>query len=107
MQTEEGKGLFEGCSCAGKGNIGVQWPSDKNSFLNPENPFLFCQDAMLVALKSLLPACLFNIIGFGSTFKSLFPSSQTYSEVMRGQGWDQEGGAWWGAEERRERGKNS
>uniref|UniRef100_A0ABI7YU01 von Willebrand factor A domain containing 5B1 n=1 Tax=Felis catus TaxID=9685 RepID=A0ABI7YU01_FELCA len=38
------------------------------------------QDAMLVALKSLMPACLFNVIGFGSTFKTLFPSSQTYSE---------------------------
>ncbi|XP_069893856.1 von Willebrand factor A domain-containing protein 5B1 isoform X2 [Dipodomys merriami] len=38
------------------------------------------KDAMLVALKSLMPACLFNIIGFGSTFKTLFPSSQTYSE---------------------------
>ncbi|XP_054396409.1 von Willebrand factor A domain-containing protein 5B1 isoform X3 [Pongo abelii] len=38
------------------------------------------KDAMLVALKSLMPACLFNIIEFGSTFKSLFPSSQTYSE---------------------------
>ncbi|XP_070260343.1 von Willebrand factor A domain-containing protein 5B1 [Myotis yumanensis] len=38
------------------------------------------KDAMLVALKSLMPACLFNVIGFGSTFKSLFPSSQTYNE---------------------------
>nr|KAF6509056.1 von Willebrand factor A domain containing 5B1 [Rousettus aegyptiacus] len=38
------------------------------------------KDAMLVALKSLMPSCLFNIIGFGSTFKALFPSSQTYSE---------------------------
>uniref|UniRef100_A0A452FVG9 von Willebrand factor A domain containing 5B1 n=1 Tax=Capra hircus TaxID=9925 RepID=A0A452FVG9_CAPHI len=38
------------------------------------------KDAMLVALKSLMPSCLFNIIGFGSTFKTLFPSSQTYSE---------------------------
>ncbi|XP_035163888.2 von Willebrand factor A domain-containing protein 5B1 isoform X2 [Callithrix jacchus] len=38
------------------------------------------KDAILVALKSLMPACLFNIIGFGSTFKSLFPSSQTYNE---------------------------
>uniref|UniRef100_A0A452R7J4 von Willebrand factor A domain containing 5B1 n=1 Tax=Ursus americanus TaxID=9643 RepID=A0A452R7J4_URSAM len=38
------------------------------------------KDAMLVALKSLMPACLFNVIGFGSTFKTLFPSSQTYSE---------------------------
>uniref|UniRef100_W5M229 von Willebrand factor A domain containing 5B1 n=1 Tax=Lepisosteus oculatus TaxID=7918 RepID=W5M229_LEPOC len=38
------------------------------------------KDAMLVILKSLVPACLFNIIGFGSTFKTLFPASQTYSE---------------------------
>ncbi|KAM5248203.1 von Willebrand factor A domain-containing protein 5B1 isoform 2-T2 [Ctenodactylus gundi] len=38
------------------------------------------KDAMLVALKSLIPACRFNVIGFGSTFKSLFPSSQTYNE---------------------------
>nr|XP_020636789.1 von Willebrand factor A domain-containing protein 5B1 isoform X1 [Pogona vitticeps] len=38
------------------------------------------KDALLVALKSLLPTCLFNIVGFGSTFKALFPSSQTYSE---------------------------
>lgn len=106
MQTEEGKCLFGGHSCSGKENIGVWWLNDKNSFPNPENHFLSCQDAMLVALKSLMPACLFNIIGFGSTFKSLFPSSQTYSEVMRGQGWDQEGGAWWGAEERTKRGKN-
>ncbi|XP_073759354.1 von Willebrand factor A domain-containing protein 5B1 isoform X4 [Callorhinus ursinus] len=41
------------------------------------------KDAMLVALKSLMPACLFNVIGFGSTFKTLFPSSQTYSEDKR------------------------
>lgn len=38
------------------------------------------KDAMLVALKSLMPTCLFNVIGFGSTFKTLFPSSQPYSE---------------------------
>ncbi|XP_057561499.1 von Willebrand factor A domain-containing protein 5B1 [Hippopotamus amphibius kiboko] len=38
------------------------------------------KDAMLVALKGLMPACLFNVIGFGSTFKTLFPSSQTYNE---------------------------
>ncbi|XP_042333662.1 von Willebrand factor A domain-containing protein 5B1 [Sceloporus undulatus] len=38
------------------------------------------KDALLVILKSLLPTCLFNIIGFGSTFKALFPSSQTYGE---------------------------
>ncbi|XP_056364199.1 von Willebrand factor A domain-containing protein 5B1 [Oenanthe melanoleuca] len=38
------------------------------------------KDALLVILKSLMPACLFNIIGFGSTFKSLFPVSQAYCE---------------------------
>uniref|UniRef100_A0A8C0J820 von Willebrand factor A domain containing 5B1 n=1 Tax=Chelonoidis abingdonii TaxID=106734 RepID=A0A8C0J820_CHEAB len=38
------------------------------------------KEALLVILKSLAPACLFNVIGFGSTFKTLFPSSQTYCE---------------------------
>ncbi|NXI60440.1 VW5B1 protein, partial [Chloroceryle aenea] len=38
------------------------------------------KDALLVILKSLMPACLFNIIGFGSTFKTLFPASQIYCE---------------------------
>ncbi|KAM9296999.1 von Willebrand factor A domain-containing protein 5B1, partial [Gastrophryne carolinensis] len=38
------------------------------------------RDAMLVILKSLMPTSLFNIIGFGSSFKSLFPCSQTYNE---------------------------
>ncbi|NWI80153.1 VW5B1 protein, partial [Dryoscopus gambensis] len=38
------------------------------------------QDALLVILKSLMPACLFNVIGFGSTFKTLFPASQAYCE---------------------------
>ncbi|XP_055656159.1 von Willebrand factor A domain-containing protein 5B1 [Falco peregrinus] len=38
------------------------------------------RDALLVVLKSLMPACLFNVIGFGSTFKTLFPVSQTYCE---------------------------
>ncbi|NXX86781.1 VW5B1 protein, partial [Urocolius indicus] len=38
------------------------------------------KDALLVILKSLMPACLFNIIGFGSTFKPLFPASRTYCE---------------------------
>uniref|UniRef100_A0A8C3K4V6 von Willebrand factor A domain containing 5B1 n=1 Tax=Calidris pygmaea TaxID=425635 RepID=A0A8C3K4V6_9CHAR len=39
-------------------------------------------DALLVILKSLMPACLFNVIGFGSTFKTLFPASQTYCESL-------------------------
>ncbi|XP_077400010.1 von Willebrand factor A domain-containing protein 5B1 [Vanacampus margaritifer] len=38
------------------------------------------KDAMVVILKSLVPGCLFNLISFGSTFKSLFPSSQNYEE---------------------------
>ncbi|KAM7030531.1 von Willebrand factor A domain-containing protein 5B1 isoform 2-T4 [Acridotheres tristis] len=38
------------------------------------------KDALLVILKSLMPECLFNIIGFGSTFKTLFPVSQAYCE---------------------------
>ncbi|TSL61186.1 von Willebrand factor A domain-containing protein 5B1 [Bagarius yarrelli] len=38
------------------------------------------KDAMVVILKSLFPACLFNIIGFGSKFKPLFATSQSYDE---------------------------
>ncbi|KAL6119435.1 vwa5b1 [Pungitius sinensis] len=38
------------------------------------------KDAMVVILKSLVPGCLFNIVGFGSTFKSLFTTSQYYEE---------------------------
>nr|XP_014710652.2 von Willebrand factor A domain-containing protein 5B1 isoform X2 [Equus asinus] len=52
---------------------------DRSGSMSGTN-ILLVKDAMLVALKSLMPACLFNVIGFGSTFKTLFPSSQTYSE---------------------------
>ncbi|XP_030589971.1 von Willebrand factor A domain-containing protein 5B1 [Archocentrus centrarchus] len=38
------------------------------------------KDAMVVILKSLVPGCIFNVIGFGSTFKSLFTTSQSYEE---------------------------
>ncbi|OBS68872.1 hypothetical protein A6R68_02587 [Neotoma lepida] len=38
------------------------------------------KEAMLVALKSLRLDCLFNIVGFGSTFKTVFASSQIYNE---------------------------
>lgn len=38
---------------------------------------------MVVILKSLVPGCLFNIIGFGSTFKALFTTSQNYEEVKQ------------------------
>lgn len=44
---------------------------------------LLYQDAMVVILKSLVPGCLFNIVGFGSTFKSLFTTSQNYEEVKQ------------------------
>ncbi|XP_034551162.1 von Willebrand factor A domain-containing protein 5B1 [Notolabrus celidotus] len=43
------------------------------------------KDAMVVILKSLVPGCLFNIIGFGSTFKSLFTTSQNYEEEALAQ----------------------
>ncbi|GAA6094076.1 von Willebrand factor A domain-containing protein 5B1 [Tachysurus ichikawai] len=42
------------------------------------------KDAMVVILKSLFPSCLFNIIGFGSTFKPLFATSQSYDEESLG-----------------------
>ncbi|XP_051518790.1 von Willebrand factor A domain-containing protein 5B1 [Myxocyprinus asiaticus] len=38
------------------------------------------KDAMVVILKSLFPACLFNIVGFGSKYKTLFATSQSYDE---------------------------
>ncbi|XP_004560423.2 von Willebrand factor A domain-containing protein 5B1 [Maylandia zebra] len=38
------------------------------------------KDAMVVNLKSLVPGCVFNVVGFGSTFKSLFTTSQSYEE---------------------------
>ncbi|NXC43835.1 VW5B1 protein, partial [Penelope pileata] len=38
------------------------------------------KDALLVILKSLMPSCLFNVIAFGSTFKTLFPASRPYCE---------------------------
>ncbi|KAM6976951.1 von Willebrand factor A domain-containing protein 5B1 [Aplochiton taeniatus] len=38
------------------------------------------KDALVVILKSLVPGCLFNVIGFGSKFKALFAASQSYEE---------------------------
>ncbi|XP_013009621.2 von Willebrand factor A domain-containing protein 5B1 isoform X2 [Cavia porcellus] len=52
---------------------------DRSNSMSETN-FHRVKDAMLVALKSLMPNCLFNVIGFGSMFKTVFPSSQTYSE---------------------------
>uniref|UniRef100_A0A8C6XXG9 von Willebrand factor A domain containing 5B1 n=1 Tax=Naja naja TaxID=35670 RepID=A0A8C6XXG9_NAJNA len=41
----------------------------------------------IARVKSLMPGCLFNLIGFGSTFKAAFPASQAYSEVKGGTLW--------------------
>ncbi|XP_029013120.1 von Willebrand factor A domain-containing protein 5B1 isoform X2 [Betta splendens] len=38
------------------------------------------KDAMVVVLKSLMPGCFFNIVGFGSAFRALFTTSQNYEE---------------------------
>ncbi|KAG7259016.1 hypothetical protein CRUP_013869 [Coryphaenoides rupestris] len=46
------------------------------------------KDAMVVILKSLVPGCLFNILGFGSTFKALFTTSQDYQEDTLAQACD-------------------
>ncbi|XP_043984098.1 von Willebrand factor A domain-containing protein 5B1 [Gambusia affinis] len=46
------------------------------------------KDAMVVILKSLVPGCLFNIVGFGSMFKSLFTTSQNYEEEALAQACD-------------------
>ncbi|XP_021017194.1 von Willebrand factor A domain-containing protein 5B1 [Mus caroli] len=52
---------------------------DRSSSMSKTN--IQCiKEAMLVALKSLMPACFFNIIGFGSTFKAVFASSRIYNE---------------------------
>ena len=44
------------------------------------NPTELVRNAMLVFLKSIPENSYFNIIGFGSTFTTLFPTSQKYSE---------------------------
>ncbi|XP_062871709.1 von Willebrand factor A domain-containing protein 5B1 [Trichomycterus rosablanca] len=52
---------------------------DRSASMSAVN-FSKVKDAMVVILKSLFPACLFNIIGFGSTFKALFGTSQSFDE---------------------------
>lgn len=78
-----------GCSLVGMNTQHVEdlmsrsvWPFDV--LLSSGRVFYWLpplQDAMVVILKSLVPGCLFNIIGFGSTFKSVFMTSQNYEEV--------------------------
>ena len=38
------------------------------------------RNALQLALRSLRPGCFFNVVGFGSTFESLFPESRPYDE---------------------------
>eukprot|EP00834_Sanchytrium_tribonematis_P001037 NODE_22_length_42145_cov_1.310612.p11 type:complete len:373 gc:universal NODE_22_length_42145_cov_1.310612:29452-28334(-) len=44
------------------------------------NPTELVRSAMLVFLKSIPEDSFFNIVGFGSSFESLFPTSQKYTE---------------------------
>ena len=39
-----------------------------------------CRDALQLFLRSLPEGCLFNIVGFGSTYKKLFDESRLYDE---------------------------
>ncbi len=38
------------------------------------------RNAMQMCLRSLIDGCLFNVVGFGSTYDALFPESQPYDE---------------------------
>ena len=39
------------------------------------------QNALTVCLRSMMAGCRFNIVGFGSTYESLFPESRPYDET--------------------------
>ena len=47
---------------------------------SPESPIQSARETMILFLKSLPAGCHFNIIGFGSTFTSLFHSSVPYEQ---------------------------
>jgi Ca-activated chloride channel family protein len=38
------------------------------------------RNALQLCLRSMIAGCTFNIVGFGSTFESLFPASRSYDE---------------------------
>jgi Vault protein inter-alpha-trypsin domain/von Willebrand factor type A domain len=38
-------------------------------------------NALIVCLRSMMAGCRFNIVGFGSTYESLFPESRHYDEA--------------------------
>ena len=52
---------------------------------SPESPIQSVRDTMILFLKSLPAGCHFNIIGFGSTFTSLFHSSVPYNQTFLDQ----------------------
>ncbi|EMP28316.1 von Willebrand factor A domain-containing protein 5B1 [Chelonia mydas] len=93
-KRERARNCPRACQMQGSGEVNVEKESQEGNVAgkakaaNQMSGFLMCsllfpspsQDALLVILKSLAPACLFNVIGFGSTFKTLFPSSHTYCE---------------------------
>ena len=39
------------------------------------------RNALQLCLRSMIPGCRFNIVGFGTRFESLFPESRTYDEA--------------------------
>jgi Mg-chelatase subunit ChlD len=39
------------------------------------------QSALTLCLRSMIAGCRFNIVGFGSTFESLFPESRAYDDA--------------------------
>ena len=44
-------------------------------------PFIrSASETLVLFLKSIPPGCSFNIIGFGSSYKTLFPSSVPYNQ---------------------------
>uniref|UniRef100_A0A4W3H325 von Willebrand factor A domain containing 5B1 n=1 Tax=Callorhinchus milii TaxID=7868 RepID=A0A4W3H325_CALMI len=63
-------------------NLKISWIVSLTLTDDLQFPFFLAaeKDAMIVVLKSLVPSCLFNIIGFGSTFRTLFPASRPYNE---------------------------
>jgi Ca-activated chloride channel family protein len=39
------------------------------------------RNALQLCLRSMIPGCCFNIVGFGSRFESLFPEGRTYDDT--------------------------
>lgn len=41
--------------------------------------------ALQLCLRSMIPGCRFNIVGFGSTYEALFPESRPYDDASLGE----------------------